>query len=262
MAETFRLEGRNAVVTGGAMGIGLGIAECFVESGANVLLVDVDADALVTATDRLEGRGAKVSSLALDLMEPDVDDRIVARCVEEFGSLDVLVNNAGIYPQIPMLEMTEEDFDRVYKLNVKALAFVSKAAAKQMIEQGGGGAIVNIGSIDSFHPSMVGLAAYDTSKGGVLMFTKNLALELAPHGIRVNMIAPGGIATPGVASMSSTQLSEAEMKEMIARFTALIPMGRFGEPSEIGTATVFLASDAASYITGTSLVVDGGRLLG
>ena len=260
--QKFRLDGRNVVITGGAMGIGFGIGECIVEAGANVLLVDVDSDALASAQGLLEGQGAKVSSLALDLVEPDAGDRIVARCVEEFGSLDVLVNNAGIYPQVPMLDMSEEDFDRVYRLNVKALAFVSKAAAKQMIEQGGGGAIVNIGSIDSFHPSMVGLAAYDTSKGGVLMFTKNLALELAPHGIRVNMIAPGGIATPGVASMSSAQLSEAEMQEMIARFTAQIPMGRFGEPREIGSAAVFLASDAASYVTGASLIVDGGRLLG
>ena len=260
--QKFRLDGRNVVITGGAMGIGFGIGECIVEAGANVLLVDVDSDALASAQGLLEGQGAKVSSLALDLVEPDAGDRIVARCVKEFGSLDVLVNNAGIYPQVPMLDMSEEDFDRVYRLNVKALAFVSKAAAKQMIEQGGGGAIVNIGSIDSFHPSMVGLAAYDTSKGGVLMFTKNLALELAPHGIRVNMIAPGGIATPGVASMSSAQLSEAEMQEMIARFTAQIPMGRFGEPREIGSAAVFLASDAASYVTGASLIVDGGRLLG
>ncbi|HET7481777.1 MAG TPA: SDR family oxidoreductase, partial [Actinomycetota bacterium] len=211
---------------------------------------------------KLEGRGTKVSIFEIDLTDESAPEQIVARCIEEFGSIDILVNNAGIYPQVPMLETTPEIFDRVYALNLKALAFVSQAVAKKMVELGKGGAIVNIGSIDSFHPSMVGLAAYDSSKGGVLMFTRNFALEVAPLGIRVNMIAPGGIATPGVASMSSGTFSEEEMKAMIAQFTELIPLKRFGEPKEIGAAAVFLASDAASYITGASLVVDGGRLLG
>lgn len=132
-----------------------------------------------------------------------------------------------------------------------------------MIELGIKGAIVNIGSIDSFHPSMVGLAAYDASKGGVLMFTKNLALELAPHGIRVNMVAPGGITTPGTSKpLEGSGSTPEQMEAMMARFTEMIPLKRFGEPEEIGAAAVFLASDASSYITGTSLIVDGGRLLG
>lgn len=261
--DPFRLEGKNAVVTGGAMGIGLGIATELVEAGANVLIVDVDGDAARGAAMHLEGQGTKVAFMEVDLTREGAGEKAVARCVEELGSIDVLVNNAGIYPQMPMLEMTPEVFDRVYTLNLKSLAFTCKAAATRMIEQGSGGAIVNIGSIDSFHPSMVGLAAYDASKGGVLMFTKSLALELAQYGIRVNMVAPGGITTPGVSKpFEGSGMSDEQMQSVIATFTSLIPMRRFGEPSEIGTATVFLASPAASYITGASLVVDGGRLLG
>lgn len=262
-ASVFGLEGRNAVITGGAMGIGYGISESFVDAGANVLIVDVDHEALAVAVSQLEGRGTKVAAMEIDLTSDGAGEAVVRRCTEEFGSVDVLVNNAGIYPQVEMLEMSEEVFDRVYRLNLKALAFLSQAAARHMIEQGSKGAIVNIGSIDSFHPSMVGLAAYDASKGGVLMFTKSLALELASKGIRVNMIAPGGIVTPGTSKpLQGSGMSSEEMEAMIARFTELIPMKRFGQPAEIGAAAVFLASDAASYITGTSLVVDGGRLLG
>lgn len=261
--DVFRLDGKNAVVTGAAMGIGFGIAEALVDSGANVVLVDLDADALTKASGELEGRGTKVSTIEVDLTSKKAPELIVGRVLEEFGSIDILVNNAGIYPQVPMIDMTREVFDRVYELNLKALAFLSQAVAKVMIDEGKGGAIVNIGSIDSFHPSMVGLAAYDASKGGVLMFTKNFALELAPYGIRVNMIAPGGIATPGVSKpLAGSGMTPEQMEEMIAQFTALIPMKRFGEPKEIGSAAAFLVSDAASYITGTSLIVDGGRLLG
>lgn len=261
--KLFRLDGKNAVVTGGAMGIGLGIASSLVDAGANVLIVDIDSEALRSATTELEGRGSKIAWLETDITEEAAPDEIVSRCIEEFGSIDVLINNAGIYPQVPMLEMTPETFDRVYKLNLRALAFLGKVAARRMIEQGTKGAIVNIGSIDSFHPSMIGLAAYDASKGGVLMFTKNFALEVAPHGIRVNMIAPGGIVTPGASKpLAGRGMTQEQMEEMVVRFTELIPMKRFGQPAEIGAAAVFLASEAASYITGTSLIVDGGRLLG
>ena len=256
-SNPFRLDDKNAVVTGGAMGIGLGIATAFVEAGANVMIADVE-DATRAAATELEGRGTKVATMEIDLTQEGAGEAIVARCVEQFGSIDVLVNNAGIFPQVPMLEMTVEVFDRVYELNLKALAFASKAAAARMVAQGSGGTIVNIGSIDSFHPSMVGLAAYDASKGGVLMFTKNFALEVAPQGIRVNMIAPGGIATPGASKpLEGSEMTPEQMQEMIARFTELIPMKRLGQPEEIGTVAVFLSSDAASYVTGTSLIVMG-----
>jgi len=138
--------------------------------------------------------------------------------------------------------------------------FMSKAAAAQMVKQGRGGKIVNIASIDSLHPSMPGLAAYDTSKGGVLMFTKALALEMGPHGITVNAIAPGGITTEG-ASVPMQSMSPDQLKQLTEQFMKMIPLGRMGMPDDIAKAAVFLASPAADYMTGDIIVVDGGRLL-
>ena len=259
----FDLSGKNAIVTGGAMGIGLGIAGCMVDAGANMLIVDIDAGAARAAADSLAGRGTKTAWMATDVAADDAGERMVNRCVDEFGSLDVLVNNAGIYPSIPMLQITPEQFDRVYRLNLRALAFASKTAASRMIDQGRGGRIINIGSVDSFHPSMVGLAAYDASKGGVLMFTRNFALEVAPHGILVNMIAPGGIDTPGATKpLEGSGMSEKEMQDLGRQFIdTKIPLRRFGAPEDIGKVAVFLASSAADYMTGSAVVVDGGMLL-
>jgi 2-deoxy-D-gluconate 3-dehydrogenase len=174
------------------------------------------------------------------------------------GTLDVLVNNAGIYPFAPVLGMTEADWDKVIDVNLKGTFLCAQAAAKQMVAQGTGGVIVNIASIDAYHPSSVGLAHYDASKGGVVMFTRNLALELGPHGIRVMAIAPGGIATEGTrANMVPGVDIEALMKGFLAR----IPLGRMGVPDDIGRVALFLASDAAAYMTGSTVFVDGGVLL-
>jgi 2-deoxy-D-gluconate 3-dehydrogenase len=247
----FDLAGKRVAVTGGAVGIGLGIGRCMVEAGALVLLADLDGEAAERAAASLEGRGKAIGMRADVVAEAEA---IVERAVAEFGGLDVLVNNAGIYPMQPFMEMPDEVVDRVLDVNVKGLMRCSRAAARRMIGQGGGGSIVNIASIDSFRPSMVGLAAYDTSKGGVLMFTRSLALELAPHGIRVNGIAPGGIATPGTGGDNLPP-------DLVEQFTAAVPIKRFGTPEEIGTVAVFLASRAASYMTGETVVVDGGRLL-
>jgi len=258
----FDLSGRNAIVTGGAMGIGFGIVKRFVEAGANVLIADIDEATAEKAAGALKGGPGKVISMRADMAEPDTGERIVKRAVEEFGSLDVLVNNAGIYPIVPMLQMEPELFDRVYAINLRGLAFAAKAGAAQMIRQGRGGKIVNVASIDSFRPSMVGLAAYDASKGGVLMFTKSMALELAPHKITVNAIAPGGIATEGTARLGGGRpMSPEEQRKMTEAFLARIPLGRMGLPEDIANAAVFLASSASDYMTGETIVVDGGALL-
>lgn len=258
----FDLSGKNAAVTGGAMGIGFGIAQWFVEAGANVLIADLDGAAADAAARRLAGGPGKAAALRADVSDPRVGEEIVAACVQRFGSLDIFVNNAGIFPIVPMLQTTPELFDRVYAVNLRGLAFCAQAAAKQMIAQGKGGKIVNIASIDSLHPSMVGLAAYDASKGGVLMFTKSLALELAPRGIQVNAIAPGGVATEGVAKlMAGMPLTAEQQAEMARASVARIPLGRMGVPDDIAKVAVFLASSAADYMTGEIVVVDGGMLL-
>jgi 2-deoxy-D-gluconate 3-dehydrogenase len=258
----FSVTGKNAVVTGAAAGIGFGISKRLAESGANVLLVDVNEDALVAASKKLGGLPGRVAIATLDISDARSGAVMVQRCVEVFGSLDVLVNNAGIFPQVPMMKMTPELFDKVYRVNLRGLAFASQAAARQMVDQKKPGSIINIGSIDSVHPSMVGLAAYDASKGGVLMFTRNFALEVAPQGIRVNAILPGGIATEGTAApLEGSGMSAEEMKAMMAQFTQRIPMKRMGVPDDIAKVAVFLASSAADYMTGASIVVDGGMLL-
>lgn len=258
----FSIRDCNVIVTGGAMGIGYGIVDRFVEGGANVLMADLDEEQAARAAEKLIGSPGRVVAVAADVTADDAPAALVDRCQAEFGSVDVLVNNAGIYPQVPMLKMTPDTFDRVYQLNLRALAFMSQAAAKKMIEQRRIGSIINISSIDAFRPSMVGLAAYDASKGGVTMFTKNLALELAPHGIRVNAIAPGGIQTEGASKpLEGSGMSPEQQEEMIRAFTERIPMGRMGRPDDIATVAAFLASRASAYVTGTTIVVDGGALL-
>lgn len=258
----FNINGKNAIITGGAMGIGFGITRRYVEAGVNVIIADVDRKAMETAVSNLAGGIGQVIAMPVDISQEDAGDHMVARCVHEFGSLDILVNNAGIFPSVSMLEMEPALFDKVIAVNLKGLAFASKAAAAQMIKQGNGGRIINIASIDSIHPSMVGLAAYDASKGGVAMFTKNFALEVAPHQILVNAIAPGIIVTEGSSKPAdSSQASNKETNPLYEQFIQIIPLARLGEPDDIAKVAVFLASTAADYITGTMIVVDGGRLL-
>ena len=247
------LGGKTAIVTGGAMGIGLGIASRLAEAGASVLIADLDEKEGEKSAD-----GKRVKFLKTDVSQEDDVKKMIETAVKEFGGLDIIVNNAGIYPKKPVSQMTKEDFDKVMSVNLRSVFLCTKETSNQMISQGKGGKIINITSIDALHPSMIGLAHYDASKHGVWGFTKNSALELAEHKIWVNAIAPGGIATPGVAKMSP---AGANMEKFLETFLAKIPMRRMGEPADIGKVALFLASDLASYITGSQIVVDGGVLL-
>ncbi|MEP7334540.1 MAG: SDR family NAD(P)-dependent oxidoreductase [Actinomycetota bacterium] len=255
LEELLDLTGKTVVVTGGAMGIGLAIAARLHEAGANVVIADRETGGAIEAADAFEERrkGSAVG-YSIDVADGPSVQRLVHKTVEHFGRLDVLVNNAGIFPFVPLAQMTEEDFMRVIDVNLRGVFLCTKFAAEQMIAQGGGGKIVNVTSIDAIHPSMVGLAHYDASKHGVWGFTKNVALELAPHGISVNAIAPGGVLTPGVKAAQG----DAVDVEAMAR---AVPMGRFADPDEVGLVALFLASDLSSYMTGSQVVVDGGMLL-
>lgn len=258
----FSVTGKSVIVTGAAMGIGLGIAQRFAEGGADVLVADLNHAEAALSLKKLKGAG-RFAAMGIDVGEETAGEAMVALCVKEFGKLDVLVNNAGIYPQMPMLQMPHELWDKVQRVNLRGLAFACQAAGRYFMNRGRGGCIVNVASVDSVHPSMVGLAAYDASKGGVLSFSKNFALEMAPYKVRVNMVEPGAIATPGTAApLEGSGMSPVEAKiQMEAILKAKIPMQRMGDPDDIAKAAVFLASDAASYMTGSSVVVDGGMLL-
>jgi 2-deoxy-D-gluconate 3-dehydrogenase len=257
--ELLDLSGKAAVVTGGAKGIGQGIAYRLAEAGAKVVVADIDQAVAATTANELSAKGWTAEAYAVDVSDESQVQSMLAFCKDKFGTVDILVNNAGIYPPAPISVMTEADFERVMHVNLRSVFLTTKHASETMKSQGGG-KIINITSIDALHPSMIGLAHYDASKHGLWGFTKNSALELAQHNIWVNAIAPGGIATPGVAAMSQGSSAE-QMEASTKAFMAKIPMHRMGEPDEIGTVALFLASDMANYITGTQIVVDGGALL-
>ena len=257
------LTSKVAIITGGARGIGFGIAFRFAEAGAKVTIADIDKEKADDSAQQLKAKGWQAVAVACDVSKADEVENMVAETVKTFGSVDILVNNAGIFPNILVMNMREEDFDKVIDVNLKSVFLCTQKVARQMIKQGNGGKIINITSIDALHPSSAGLAHYDASKHGVWGFTKNAALELAPHKIWVNAIAPGGIATPGVEKVQkSLELPQGvDMQKLIESFMAKIPMKRMGEVDDIGKVALFLASDMASYITGAQIVVDGGVLL-
>ena len=260
--QIIRISGKTAIVTGGARGIGFGIASRLVEAGANVAVADLNLAQASQATSTLSQKGWNSKAIAVNVANEEDVIKMVNETVSIFGSIDILVNNAGIFPSVPIANMTAADFDKVISVNLKGVFLCTKYASAQMIKQGMGGRIINITSIDALHPSSVGLAHYDASKHGVWGFTKNSALELAPHKIWVNAIAPGGIATPGVEEVQrSVPAPGVDMSKMVEAFLAKIPMHRMGEPDEIGKVALFLASDMASYMTGSQIVVDGGALL-
>lgn len=246
-------------MTGGAKGIGYGIAYRLAEAGAKILIADMDEEGAQKTAQELVGSGWVAEAIRTDVSSEEDVKAMIATCKDKFGSVDILVNNAGIYPPAPVAQMTQDQFERVMHVNLRSVFLTTKYSAEVMKPQGGG-KIINITSIDALHPSMVGLAHYDASKHGMWGFTKNSALELAEHKIWVNAIAPGGITTPGVAAMSQGASAE-QMETSTKAFMAKIPMHRMGEPDEIGTVALFLASDMSSYMTGSQIVVDGGALL-
>ena len=257
LKQIMDLTGKTAIITGGAMGIGYGISYRLAEAGANVLIADMNQAAADAAAAKLSEKGWKAMAVAVNVADAPQVEHMAASAVGAYGSIDILVNNAGIYPNVPVMRLSPEEFDKIISINLKGVYLCTKAAAAHMLKQGKGGKIINITSIDAIHPSMVGLATYDASKHGVWGFTKNAALELAPHKIWVNAIAPGGIHTPGTGAGSMTKEAEEAMKPFMEK----IPMKRMGEPDDIGKVALFLASDLSSYMTGSQVVVDGGVLL-
>jgi 2-deoxy-D-gluconate 3-dehydrogenase len=259
LADLFSLQGKVALVTGGAKGIGRGIAVRLAEAGADVAVVDIDEAAAAETVAEIQKKGRKGRFVRADLSRAEDAKGAVKTVVGAFGRIDIAVNNAGIFPMRPALDLDEATWDRVIDLNLKGAFFIAQAAAAAMP---GGGSVVNIASIDAYHPSG-NLAHYDASKGGMVMMTRSLAVEWAKRNIRVNGVAPGGIKTPGAAATMQTMATAmgADLDSALAGFAQLVPLGRMGVPDDIALATLFLASDASSYVTGQTLVVDGGVLL-
>jgi 2-deoxy-D-gluconate 3-dehydrogenase len=258
----FDLTGRAAIVTGGAMGIGFGIASRLRQAGADVAIADINEAAAAAAIERLDavdGPG-RTTAIRCDVSDPASAAAAIAATVAAFGTVDILVNNAGVYPVAQLADVTPELIQRILGINVAGVLLMTQAAAAAMGDAGG--AVVNIASMDAFHPSFPGLATYGASKGAVVAMTKHHALELATRKIRVNAIAPGGIMTEGAAASSDGGgLSEADRQAIETAMVAKIPVGRFGDPDDIAPVAVFLASDAARYVTGETVLVDGGALL-
>lgn len=262
ITNLLNLTGKTAIVTG-AVGIGYGISYRLAEAGCNVIVASKNENEADESAERIKSKGFKATGLLTDVSDEQSVKNMIDKTIELYGSIDILVNNAGIYPSIPVSQMGTEDFDKVISVNLRGVFLCTKYASSKMIEKGNGGRIINITSIDALHPSSVGLAHYDASKHGVWGFTKNVALELAPHKIWVNAVAPGGILTEGVKKLQSLHPETAGMdqEKIMAQFLEKIPMGRLGEPDDIGKVVLFLASDMASYMTGSQIVVDGGVLL-
>ena len=253
-AVQFRLDDQVVVITGAAQGIGAACAERFAQDGATVVLWDVNESAAATLAQKISQRGQRAAAYPCDVSSKAAVDAALAATVAAFGRIDAVVNNAAIFKAADFLAITEADWDAVLDVNLKGAFLVGQAVAREMVRGGSKrGAIVNMSSVNGVM-AIPTIASYNVSKGGINQLTRAMALALAEHGIRVNAVAPGTIATE---LARSAVLGSAEAR---ARIMSRTPLQRLGEPSEIADVCAFLISSASSYMTGEIVYVDGGRL--
>lgn len=258
LAQLSSLAGRVAIVTGGAKGIGLACARRLAEAGARVALFDIDVDGAEREATRIEADfGVAALALRVDAADPGAVRSAVDRTRTELGGLHIFVNNAGIFPEISTLDISDADYDRLMTLDQRGAFLAARDAAKAMLDGGAGaGVIINMISVSGLIAA-TNSAHYVAAKHAIAGATKAFARDLAPHGIRVLAIAPTLIATPGVeAGMAGS----AHGREALEAFIGKIPMGRAGQADEVARVVYFAASDLAAFMTGTTLVVDGGEL--
>lgn len=247
-----KLKNKVAIVTGAGQGIGKEIALSLAKEGAKVVVSDI-TDKINDVIKEIEKIGSQALAVKADVSNSKQTEELSKKTEKKFGRIDILINNAGIFPFKKLLEMKEEDWDKVLNVNLKGVFNCTKAVIPTMTKQKYG-KIINITSIAGVKLGYVGLTHYCASKCGIVGFTKAAALELAPYGINVNAIAPGFIETPGAKAISSG----GDMKQ----FAKTVPLKRIGKPIDIANLVVFLASDESSYITGECIVIDGGLTIG
>lgn len=246
-----RLQGKAALITGSSSGIGRAIALAYAQEGADVVVHynrdQASADAVVQEIQKL---GRKSAAFGANVAQVAAVQTLIDQAVQALGKLDVLVCSAGLEIQEPFLEVSEEHYDLVLDVNLKGTYFAAQAAAKQMVKQGSGGRLINISSIHE-DVAFLNYSSYCLSKGGVRMFARTACQELAPHGITINNIAPGAVATPiNTRTLQNT--------ELLTELKALIPLARLATPEEVASVAVYLASDDAAYVTGSTYYMDGG----
>jgi NAD(P)-dependent dehydrogenase (short-subunit alcohol dehydrogenase family) len=249
VSNLFDISGRKALVTGSARGIGKVLAVALAEAGCDVSLVGIHLEGVEKVADEINRNGARSIAFQADVSIKEEVDRAFEATVKEFGRLDICVNNAGVSFQMPVEEMPEDEWDNIMDTNMKGVFLCSQAAARIMIPQRSGN-IINLASISGHAVNVPQKqAVYNSSKAGVAMLTKSMALEWAEYGIRVNSISPGYM---------KTEMTLSTMEHLFPEWEAITPLGRLGEPEELRGAVIFLASDASSYMIGHDLIIDGG----
>ncbi len=254
MSTQFDLNGKVALITGASSGIGRATARALAASGASVAINFHRNEAGAEATrSEILNAGGKAIAVQADVTQAADVQSLVKQTADEFGPIDILINNAGsLIERLKILELTEERWDEVIDLNLKSAFLCSQAVTGSMVSKKSG-AIVNVSSIAGRNGGALGSIHYSTAKGGIITFTKGLAKELAPHGVRVNAVSPGVIATPYHEQFSSA--------EMMKAYVGMIPLGRIGQPEEVASVICFLASDAASFLVGETIEINGGMFM-
>jgi 2-deoxy-D-gluconate 3-dehydrogenase len=260
LVKLLDLQGKVAIVTGGAQGIGRGIAEVLSAAGARVVIADRNRDEAEALATTLRKQGRSASAIEVDVANEASVQTLVQRTVDQYERIDIVVNNAGIFPMKPLRELDAATWDRTLAVNLRGAFLCTRLTAEQMIANRIAGRVINISTMNTAR-TYVGMPHYDSSKGGLNALTKSAALEYAPFGITVNAVAPGGVKTPGSLAVR-TQLGHGSVEAADAAFAQRIPLGRWADPQDIGQAVWFFASGAAAYITGQVLYVDGGLILG